>query len=152
MSVLWLKYSRGKQIRTQADRIPFHQDWRACNILSAIFSVSLTTLTFFVVFCTKGLFFSREGPFTLGLWFKPSQKFRIFFKFACMGKFLWPYRFVQILSVLLLLPLPLPSDKPAILYWLNLLLNQFRGTCQLSWTSTFRAEWAHQTGSLNFHI
>ena len=32
-----------------AKRIPFHQDWRACNIFSAIFSVSLATLTFFVV-------------------------------------------------------------------------------------------------------
>ena len=37
--------------------------------------------------------------------------FIIVFKFACMGKFLWSYRFVHIVLLLLVLPL----DKPAIL-------------------------------------
>ena len=34
------------------------------------------------------------------------------FKFTCMGKFLWSYKFVHVVV--------LPLDKPAILEWLNL--------------------------------
>ena len=39
------------------------------------------------------------------------------FKFTCMGKFLWSYKFFY---VVVLLVLVLPLDKPAILDWLNL--------------------------------
>ena len=75
-----------------------------------------------------------------GLFFKLCV---VIFKFACMGKFLWSYRFVHILPVL-------PLDKPAILDWLNLILNlnQARGPYQLSWTLTFRVS----TSKLNLYI
>ena len=57
------------------------------------------------------------------------------FKFACIGKFLWSYRFVHIVLI------AWPLDKPAILDLLNFILNlnQARGPYQLSWTLTFRA-------------
>ena len=65
-----------------------------------------------------------------------------FFKFASMGKFLRSYRFVHVvlLLIIILLPVLLPLDKPAILDGLNLILNlnQARKLYQLSWTLTFR--------------